>query len=114
MVLALCLGLAVAGALVLAVRHEIRAACVGLTLSNGTEVLVSPTEYERVVAVYRTSCAAAADDGADVGRLWDEVVLGVLRPTRPNECRYLARTLNADAARASEPSVWRRGQFALL
>jgi hypothetical protein len=68
------------------VRSELRSALCGLTLSNGVEVLVSEETYREIVRRFQAS------DPGD-GQCWDEVVLEVLRPDRPHEWRFLARSL---------------------
>src|SRR3954462_14108007 len=82
--------IAVAFGLVLfgvAAYSELRSASYGTVLSNGMEVLVSPEMYRAIVDRYRSL------EGLDTSRRWDQAILDVLRPVRPNECRFLARSL---------------------
>ncbi len=81
------------------VLAEVRSADYGLTLSNGVEVMVGPSECRRVFEEYQS---LAALDGPS---RWDQAVLNVLKPPRPREWLYLAHTLTA--GRLSEASVSR-------
>jgi hypothetical protein len=75
-----------------AVHSEIRAAQCGVVLSNGVEVLVSPQMYRAIEDRY------AARGEADAWQCWDEAVLEVLRPVRPNEWKFLVRSLGYHVA----------------
>jgi hypothetical protein len=78
---------------VVAYAHaEICAAWYGLTLSNGVDVLVSPEMYGEIVERHRTLF------GRDDGRRWDRAILMVLRAYRPNETRFLSRSLGLRGA----------------
>jgi hypothetical protein len=74
-------------ALCAAIRHELRSASYGVALSNGVEVLVSQETYGSIVRRYR------AKNGSDDLARWDDAILEVLRPERPNEWRFLVRSL---------------------
>jgi hypothetical protein len=82
--LGVTLGMILIGA---AIHSELRRAWYGLTLSNGVQVLVSPATYRAILARYR------ALDEPEAWRRWDDAILDVLRPQRPHEWRYLARSL---------------------
>jgi hypothetical protein len=69
------------------VYSELRSASCGTALSNGMEVLVSPEMYRAIVARYRSL------EDFDLVRRWDRAILEVLRPVRPNEYRFLVRSL---------------------
>ncbi len=68
-------------------RHELRTAYHGITLSNGVDVLVSPEMYREILRRYGTL------DEPDDARRWDQAVLNVMRPVRPHEWRFLVETL---------------------
>jgi hypothetical protein len=70
-----------------AVYYEIRTAVCGIALSNGVEVLVSPEMYREILHRYQMG------DLDDEREQWDQAILDVLRPVRPREWKYLARTL---------------------
>jgi hypothetical protein len=72
-----------------ALRHDLRIAYHGITLSNGVDVLVSPEMYREVLSRYGTL------DEPDAARRWDRAVLDVLRPVRPLEWRFWVETLEA-------------------
>jgi hypothetical protein len=78
------LSLVLVGALI---YSEIRSAVCGITLSNGVEVLVSSEMYREILYQYRTL------DLDDDRERWDQAILDVLRPVRPREWKYRARTL---------------------
>src|SRR4051794_40575323 len=87
------LGLTVALIVIAAALHsEIRSALYGVVLSNGVEVLVSADMYREIVRQYRI-----LDDRDDWNR-WDQAVLDVLRPTRPQEWKFLVRSLGYQVA----------------
>jgi hypothetical protein len=75
-----------------AIRYEVRSALIGITLSNGVEVLVSREAYREIVRRFQTR-----DEPDDWAR-WDEAVLETLRPVRPQEWRYLVRSLGYQVA----------------
>jgi hypothetical protein len=84
------LGVALASILFVAyIRHELRTAYYGITLSNGVDVLVSPEMYREILQRYGTL------DDPDDGRRWDRAVLEVMRPVRPLEGRFLLETLGS-------------------
>ena len=70
-----------------AIVYEVRSALFGLALSNGVEVLVSQEMYWSIVRRYQ------ADSEPDDRVRWDHAVLDILRPERPNEWRFLVRSL---------------------
>jgi len=70
-----------------AIQSALRSACCGITLSNGVEVMVSPETYRAIMDRYRTQ------DEPDASIRWDHAVLDILRPDRPNEWRFLVRSL---------------------
>jgi hypothetical protein len=72
---------------VAATHRALRSAYYGITLSNGVEVLVSPQTYRAIVSQYGNN------DEPDAWQRWDHAVLDVLRPDRPNEWKYLVRSL---------------------
>jgi hypothetical protein len=80
-----------------ALRHELRIAYHGITLSNEVDVLVSPEMYREVLSRYGTL------DEPDDARRWDRAVLDVMRPVRPLEWRFLVETL--EAARSEVAAV---------
>jgi len=85
------LSLAVASILIVTfVRHTIRTAWYGVTLSNNVDVLVSPSMYEEIIERFRTS------DVPDPEERWDRAILSVIRAERPHEWRFLARTLGRE------------------
>jgi hypothetical protein len=82
------LGLTLAWILVVAfILAQLRSSGSGVTLSNGLDVLVGPEMYEEIVQRYRRS------DELDPWERWDHAVLDVIRPERPLEWRFLARSL---------------------
>ncbi len=81
-------------------RHELRTAYHGITLSNGVDVLVGPEMYREILLRYGTL------DEPDDARRWDRAVLDVMHPVRPRECRFLAATLG-DARSELESGVGR-------
>jgi hypothetical protein len=85
-----------------AVHSELRSASCGIALSNGVEVLVSPEMYREIVHQYRTM-----DEPDDLKR-WDQAVLDALRPERPNEWKYLVRTLGYQVATEGHATRRRR------
>jgi len=91
------LGLTLALLLTAALTHaEFRASLYEITLSNGMDVLVSPEMYEEVVQQFEMS------EDPDLLKRWDQATLTVVRAERPNEWRFLARSLGRD------PSASRR------
>ena len=85
------LGLTLALLLTAALIHaELRASLYEITLSNGMDVLVSPEMYEEIVQQFEMF------DDPDLLKRWDQAVLTVLRVERPNEWRFLARSLGRD------------------
>jgi hypothetical protein len=72
---------------VLAVRHEMRSALYGLSLSNGVEVLVNRETYGAIVRRFQTE--TEPDDRIR----WDHAILDTLRPERPEEWKFLVRSL---------------------
>jgi hypothetical protein len=112
MVLALSIGLVLAVVVVGVVHREIRSAYQGVTLSNGTDVLVSPAEYEEILARFEALEDSAAYPDLDDDRLWDEAILGVLRAKRPVESRFLARSLSAEEPWARVPHARTRERVA--
>jgi hypothetical protein len=90
-----------------AIRHELRSALYGVALSNGVEVLVSQAMYGSIVRRYR------AADGADDLVRWDQAILDTLRPERPNEWKFLVRSLGYRVSGELGVSRrWRRSQIA--
>jgi hypothetical protein len=90
------LGVALSSILFWAVlRHELRTAYHGITLSNGIEVLLSPEMYREVLTLYGRL------DEPDNARRWDLAVLDVMRPSRPREWRFLVGTLEVDLSQAA-------------
>jgi hypothetical protein len=93
-----------------AIHSEIRSALVGIALSNEVEVMVTPAMYREIVQRYQTL------DEPDDWERWDQAVLDVLRPERPNEWKYLVRSLgyqvSADGfgARRRHHTVTRTGR----
>ena len=78
---------------------ELRTSHFGLTLSNGSEILVRKPEYNRILQRYR------ALTNSDDPILWDHAILDALRSHRPRECAFLAQSLQADNSPAiSRPS----------
>jgi len=69
------------------IRHELRSAICGITLSNGVEVLVGKKSYVEILRRYRRL------HEPDPARRWDQAVLTVVREERPVEARLLGRTL---------------------
>jgi len=82
--LVLALGLILIGA---AIHFELRSAYYGVSLSNGIEVLVTPEMYRAIVTRYRSG------EESEALERWDEAILEVLRPERPNEWKFLVRSL---------------------
>jgi hypothetical protein len=74
------------------VHAELRASLYEITLSNGMEVLVSPEMYEEIVHQF------GMFDDPDLLKRWDQATLTVVRAERPNEGRFLARSLGRDPA----------------
>jgi hypothetical protein len=99
MSLAVAFGLVMVGVVA---YSELRSANCGTALSNGMEVLVSPEMYRAIVDRYRSL------EGLDASRRWDQAILDVLRPVRPNEYRFLARSLGFH--RPGEGLVTRRAR----
>jgi hypothetical protein len=96
------LGLTLGLILIMAAIHsELRSASYGITLSNGVEVLVGPDVYREIVKRYRSL------DGPDEWALWDRAVLEILRLERPQEWRFLARSLGQQVT-AEVPGVRRQ------
>jgi hypothetical protein len=96
------LGLTVALLLTAALIHaELHASLYEITLSNGMEVLVSPEMHGEIVQQF------AMFDDPDLVRRWDQAALTVLRVERPNEWRFLVRSLGRDtsASRRRRESV---------
>jgi hypothetical protein len=89
-VLVLAFGLIALGA---AIHFELRSASCGVVLSNGVEVLVSPETYRTIVARYRSEGRPVHESEPEALRRWDRAVLDVLHLERPNECRFLVRSL---------------------
>jgi hypothetical protein len=84
------LGLTLGLILIMAAVHsELRSASYGVTLSNGVEVLVGPEMYREIVKRYRSLEEHEPDDWTR----WDRAILEVLRFERPNEWKFLARSL---------------------
>jgi len=82
------LGLTIALILITVLAHSsLHSAFYGITLSNGVDVLVSPEMYREIVRQYKIG------DEPDELERWDQAVLDVLRPERPNEWKYLVRSL---------------------
>jgi hypothetical protein len=87
------LGLTLALVLMAAFIHaELRACLYEITLSNGLEVLVNPEMYEEIGRRFQML------DDPDLLRRWDRAVLNVLRAERPNEWRFLVRSLRQDTS----------------
>jgi hypothetical protein len=85
------LGLTCALLLATAIIHaEFRASLYEITLSNGMEVLVTPEMHGEIVQQFEIF------DDPDLSRRWDQAVLSILRAERPNEWRFLARSLARD------------------
>ena len=74
------------------IHAELRASLYEATLSNGINVLVSPGMYEEIVRQFEMF------EDPDLLRRWDQAVLNVLRVERPNERKFLARSLGQDAS----------------
>ncbi len=87
-----------------AIVHEIRSALFGLALSNGVEVLVSREMYWSIVRRYQ------ADSEPDDRVRWDHAVLDILRPKRPQEWRFLVRSLGYQIASAEGVGTRRQRQ----
>jgi hypothetical protein len=79
---------------VLAIRHELRSALYGISLSNGVEVLVNEETYGSIVRRFQT------DTEPDNVARWDHAILDTLRPERPREWKYLVRSLHYRVAPA--------------
>jgi len=71
------------------IRHELRSALCGITLSNGVEVLVGKESYAKILRRYRML------HEPDPARRWDQAALTVVREERPVEAKFLGRTLDA-------------------
>ncbi len=85
------LGLTLAVLLTAAIIHaELRASLYEITLSNGMNVLVGPEMYEEIVEQFEMF------NDPDLLRGWDQAALTVVRVERPNEWRFLARSLGRD------------------
>jgi hypothetical protein len=95
MVLAIGLTLALI-VVVLAVRHELRSALYGISLSNGVEVLVNHETYGAIVRRFQTE----TEIEPDVRSRWDDAILATLRPERPEEWKFLVRSLSYRVAPA--------------
>jgi hypothetical protein len=95
MLLALGVALGLIG-ITLAVRHELRSALYGVSLSNGVEVLVNRETYGSIVRRFETETETEPDDLVR----WDHAVLDTLRPERPREWQILVRSLNYRVAPA--------------
>jgi hypothetical protein len=93
---------------VAAVVYEIRSALFGLELSNGVEVLVSREMYWSVVRRYQM------DDEPDHKLRWDHAVLDAIRPVRPQEWRYLVRSLGYQIASADSVGTRRHRQTQMV
>jgi hypothetical protein len=104
-VLVLAFGLIALGA---AIHFELRSAACGVVLSNGVEVMVSPEMYRSIVARYRS--ADAYERELEPWGRWDRAVLDVLRPERPNEWRFLVRSLGRPALGESHITRLRQRQ----
>jgi hypothetical protein len=100
-VLVLAFGLIAIGAAT-AVYFEVRSAYCGIALSNGVEVMVSPELHRAIMERYRSEGEAEAEAELELEpeplRRWDRAVLDVLRLERPNEWRFLVRSLGPQAA----------------
>jgi hypothetical protein len=81
---------------VLAVRHEMRSALYGISLSNGVEVLVNHETYGAIVRRFQTETEPEPDDRIR----WDHAILDTLRPERPEEWKFLVRSLSYRVAPA--------------
>jgi hypothetical protein len=88
----------------LAVRHEVRSALYGISLSNGVEVLVNEETYGAIVHRFR-----AETEPDDLTR-WDHAVLDTLRPQRPQEWKLLVRSLRYRVAPAHTAVAGRRSR----
>jgi hypothetical protein len=105
MLLAIVLTLAVI-VVALAVRYELRSALYELPLSNGVPVLVNQKTYGLIVRRFQTET-----EPDDLIR-WDGVVLDTLRPERPQEWRFLVRSLGYRVAPTNGARLRaRRSQF---
>jgi hypothetical protein len=103
MILVLCFGVALVAVLAVVFHRETRQAHHGLTLSNGLDVLVSPSEYEEILLRFERLRSSPTGLELDDEQRWDDAILGVIRANRPMEWRFLARSLNA-----AEPMVLRQ------
>ena len=72
------------------IHAELRASLYEITLSNGMDLLVSPEMYGEIVRQFEMF------DDPDLLKRWDQAALNVLRVERPNEGRFLARSLGQD------------------
>jgi hypothetical protein len=105
MLLAIGLTLAVI-VVVLAVRYELRSALYEVPLSNGVPVLVNQETYGSIVRRFQTET-----EPDDLIR-WDDAVLDTLRPQRPQEWKFLVRSLGYRVAPTSGARLRaRRSQF---
>jgi hypothetical protein len=87
------LGLTIAILFMAAIIHaELRASLYEITLSNGMDVLVSREMYEEIVRRFEMF------DDPDLLQRWDQAVVNVLRAERPNEWRFVVRSLRQDAS----------------
>jgi hypothetical protein len=87
------LGLTLALLLTAALIHaDIHASLYEVTLSNGKEVLVGLEMYEEIMQHF------AMLNDPDVLRRWDQAILSVVRAERPNEWRFLVRSLGWDTS----------------
>jgi hypothetical protein len=91
-------------AVVAAIIYEVRSALFGVALSNGVEVLVSREMYWSIVRRYQ------ADHEPDDRVRWDHAVLDILRPVRPNEWRFLVRSLGYQVATVQGAGMRRQRQ----
>jgi hypothetical protein len=103
-VVGLAFGLIALGA---AIQFELRSACCGVVLSNGVEVMVSAEMYRSIVARYRSQGGSDPEPALGLElepepwQRWDRAVLDVLRLERPNEWRFLVRSLGRPAVAES-------------
>ncbi len=87
------LGLALGSLLLVAAIHnELRNAAIEVTLSNGVSLLVNPDQHRSILWHYQMH------KEADDVKGWDEAVLEFLRSERPQEWKYLVRSLGYHVA----------------
>jgi hypothetical protein len=91
---------------VLAVRHELRSALYGISLSNGVEVLMDHETYGAIVRRFHTETEPEPDDLTR----WDHAVLDTLRPQRPQEWKLLVCSLRYRVAPAHTGVAGRRSR----